>query len=82
MQPLSDAELQEVNKKFSVNLFYKDEKASRLRVLVYGKIKLLRRTFEGKDVLLEMLQPGDFFRSLSEFEHLSNQSVYDSNILE
>ncbi len=39
--------------------------AERLYVVATGKIKLLRHTMAGNDVLLELLGPGEFFGSLT-----------------
>ena len=64
--------LREVNKRFSAThfeagemIYYEDEPALRLRVVVSGKVKLMRHTEEGKDVLIDMLKPGEFFGTLS-----------------
>lgn len=69
---LSDAQLQEVNKKFSATHFLRDEEiyaqneqARMLRVVVHGNVKLARQTMECKDIVLDMLKPGEFFGSLS-----------------
>ena len=68
---LSRQELQKVEEKFSANhfsrgdvIYLQNERATLLRVLVHGKVKLIRHTLEGKDVLLDMLNPGEFFGSL------------------
>lgn len=65
--------LQEVNKKFSAShfaagdtIYYQDEKATLLRVVVYGAVKLIQHTEEGKDILVDMLKPGEYFGSLNE----------------
>lgn len=39
--------------------------ATRLYVVAAGKVKLLRHTLAGKDVLLDLLTPGEFFGSLA-----------------
>jgi CRP-like cAMP-binding protein len=39
--------------------------AERLYVLAAGRVKLLRHALSGKDVLLDILTPGEFFGSLS-----------------
>src|SRR5690625_7924668 len=46
-------------------IYYEDEPALRLRVGGSGKVKLMRHTEEGKDVLIDMLKPGEFFGTLS-----------------
>lgn len=39
--------------------------AGRLYVVATGKVKILRHTLAGKDVLLDLLAPGEFFGALS-----------------
>lgn len=65
---LTKEQLREVNKKFTANHYSKKEtiyrqgdSATMLRVVVAGKVKLISHTLEGEGVLLDMLQPGDFF---------------------
>lgn len=67
-QDLSEEQLSEVNKKFTANHYSKGETIYRqgdistlLRVVVTGNVKLAAHTKEGESVLLEMLQPGNFF---------------------
>lgn len=74
--------LSEVNKRFSAThfeagevIYSEDEPALRLRVVVSGKIKLMRHTEEGKDVLIDMLKPGEFFGTLS---HLGGEVYTES----
>lgn len=69
---LDPERMREVNKRFSAThfeagqmIYYEDEPALRLRVVVSGKVKLMRHTEEGKDVLIDMLKPGEFFGTLS-----------------
>lgn len=69
---LSTQDLRNINKQFSAThfsegdtIYDQDEHATLLRVVVHGKVKLIRHTLEGKDVLLDMLKPGEFFGSLS-----------------
>jgi len=67
-QDLSEEQLREVNQKFTANHYSKGEVIYRqgdtstmLRVVVAGNVKLAAHTMEGESVLLDMLQPGDFF---------------------
>lgn len=67
-QDLSKEQLREVNKKCTANHYSKGETiyrqgdtATMLRVVVAGNVKLAAHTLEGESVLLDMLQPGDFF---------------------
>ncbi|MFH5885979.1 Crp/Fnr family transcriptional regulator [Halalkalibaculum sp. DA3122] len=67
-QDLSEEQLREVNKKFTAKHYSKGESiyrqgdsATMLRVVVAGNVKLVSHTLEGEGVLLDMLQPGDFF---------------------
>lgn len=69
---LSEDELARIEKKFSANhhaagdtIYYQNERATMLRVVVHGAVKLVRQTLEGKDVLLDMLQPGEYFGNLA-----------------
>ena len=71
-QKLSMDELSKVEKRFGANhfaagdaIYYQDERATMLRVVVYGAVKLVRQTLEGKEILLDMLKPGDYFGNLS-----------------
>lgn len=67
-QELSEEQLREINQKFTANHYSKGETIYRqsdsstmLRVVVAGNVKLVSHTLEGEGVLLDMLQPGDFF---------------------
>ncbi|TYP94825.1 cAMP-binding domain of CRP or a regulatory subunit of cAMP-dependent protein kinases [Fodinibius salinus] len=71
-EDLSEEQLRQVNKKFTANHFAKGEVIYRqgntstmLRVVVAGNVKLVAHTLEGEGVLLDMLQPGDFFGNLT-----------------
>jgi len=67
-QALSDEQLRQVNKKFTAShyargetIYRQGDSATILRVVVAGNVKLVAHTMEGEGVLLDMLQPGDFF---------------------
>jgi len=67
-QDLSEAELGDVNKKFTANhysrgetIYRQGDSSTMLRVVVAGNIKLVSHTAGGESVLLDMLQPGEFF---------------------
>ena len=67
-QDLLGEQLRQVNKKFTASHYAKGEtiyrqgdSATMLRVVVAGNVKLVVHTLEGEGVLLDMLQPGDFF---------------------
>jgi CRP-like cAMP-binding protein len=69
---LSQREILEINRLFREKgyqpgevIFYEGDPAQRLYVLASGKVKLLRHSLSGKDVLLDLLTPGEFFGSLS-----------------
>jgi CRP-like cAMP-binding protein len=69
---LDEDELADINQQFSAahhhadeTIYHQDERATMLRVVVHGAVKLVRHTMEGKDVLLDMLQPGEYFGNLS-----------------
>ncbi len=66
-------DLERVNEKFDVTpftagdtIYRQGESAALLRVVVSGSIKLIRRTSDGKEILLDMLKPGEHFGSLSQ----------------
>lgn len=72
-QGLDKEALQQVSKKFSAShfvvgqsIYHEGDKATLLRVLVYGAVKLSRYTEDGKDILVDMLKPGEYFGSLNE----------------
>ncbi|MDD5370126.1 MAG: Crp/Fnr family transcriptional regulator [Anaerolineaceae bacterium] len=46
-------------------IYYSGDPASRLFVVADGKVKLLQHAMNGRDVLLDILIPGEFFGSLS-----------------
>ncbi|HBY95773.1 MAG TPA: Crp/Fnr family transcriptional regulator [Chloroflexi bacterium] len=69
---LSPEEVAEVNRLFqergylpSETIYLAGDPASRLYVVAAGKVKLLRHTVGGQDVLLDILTPSEFFGSLS-----------------
>lgn len=69
---LDQETLKDINQQFSAahhlaneTIYYQDERATMLRVVVHGAVKLVHHTMEGKDVLLDMLQPGEYFGNLS-----------------
>jgi len=72
-QSLDKEELTMVNNKFSAShfksgqpIYYEGEKATLLRVVVYGAVKLIRNTEDGKEIMVDMLKPGEYFGSLNE----------------
>lgn len=69
---LSPQDLAAVNRLFrergfapEETIYFAGDPAERLYVVAAGKVKLMRHTAGGKDVLLDMLTPGEFFGSLS-----------------
>lgn len=69
---LSSNEIHQVNQSFVERgyqpdeaIYYTGEQAERLYVVAAGKVKLLRHTISGKDILLDVLKLGDFFGTLS-----------------
>lgn len=46
-------------------VYFAGDPAARLFVVAAGKVKLIRHTLSGQDVLLDILTPGEFFGSLS-----------------
>jgi CRP/FNR family transcriptional regulator, nitrogen oxide reductase regulator len=69
---LSPAEIGAINKQFreygfqpGETIYFSGETAVRLYVVASGRVKLLRHSASGQDVLLDILQPGDYFGSLT-----------------
>jgi CRP-like cAMP-binding protein len=69
---LDKDELTTINQQFGAahhhadeTIYHQDERATMLRVVVHGAVKLVRHTMDGKDVLLDMLQPGEYFGNFS-----------------
>lgn len=69
---LSPEELAQVNTLFREKgfepgevIYYAGDEAARLYVVASGKVKLVSHTLAGRDVLLDLLTPGEFFGSLS-----------------
>jgi CRP-like cAMP-binding protein len=46
-------------------IYFAGDPATRLYVVASGKVKLIRHTLGGQDVLLDIMTPGEFFGSLS-----------------
>lgn len=46
-------------------IYFSGDEARRLYVVASGKVKLMRHTLIGQDVLLDVLTPGEYFGSLS-----------------
>jgi CRP-like cAMP-binding protein len=79
-QDLSNEQLRQVNEKFTANhysrgetIYRQGDPATMLRVVVVGNVKLVAHTMEGEGVLLDMLQPGDFFGNPT----AGNKDVYN-----
>jgi CRP/FNR family transcriptional regulator, nitrogen oxide reductase regulator len=53
-------------------IYYEGDPASSLFVVADGRVKLIRHTLSGKDVLLDLLKTGEFFGSLSHLEQELN----------
>lgn len=69
---LSTAELTAVNQQFREygyqsgdTIYFSGDAAAHLYVVASGRVKLLRHSESGQDVLLDILQPGDYFGSLT-----------------
>ena len=72
---LKPAEMVEINRSFreygfsaEEPIYFAGDPANRLYVVADGRVKLMRPTVAGREVLLEMLIPGEFFGSLSATE--------------
>ena len=69
---LTGNQIEEINRSFheygyqaGETIYFAGDPAARLYVVAAGKVKLMRHTSRGKDVLLDILTPGEFFGSLS-----------------
>lgn len=69
---LKPTELQEINRRFKEQgfepdqpIYFEGDPAEYLYVVAAGKVKLMRHTRGGKDVLLDLLEPGEYFGGLS-----------------
>ncbi|HYW35956.1 MAG TPA: Crp/Fnr family transcriptional regulator, partial [Balneolaceae bacterium] len=67
-QKLTEEELQNINEKFTAKhhhkgetIYWQGDRATMLRVVVAGNVKLISHMPDGKDVLLNMVKPGEFF---------------------
>jgi CRP-like cAMP-binding protein len=70
---LSAAEVEDVAKSFrqahytmDQTIHYAGEDATLLSIVAAGRVKLVRPTLDGQDVLLDILGPGDYFGSLAD----------------
>ncbi|MEX0685533.1 MAG: Crp/Fnr family transcriptional regulator [Balneolales bacterium] len=80
---LSADKLGMVNKYFNARhfetgevIYFENDPATRLRVVVNGKIKLTRQAHEDKDVLIDILKPGEIFGTLSDLgDHTYNETA-------
>jgi CRP-like cAMP-binding protein len=70
---LSAAEVEDLAKSFrqahyamDQTIHYAGEDATRLSIVAAGRVKLVRPTLDGQDVLLDILGPGDYFGSLAD----------------
>lgn len=68
---LSPSEMGAVNEQFrefgyqpGASIYFSGEKAANLYIVASGRVKLLRHSLSGQDVLLDILQPGDYFGTL------------------
>jgi len=68
---LSADELAAANKRFKARdfaegatIYFADDPATHLYVVAIGQVRLMQHSPAGKDVLLDVLQPGEFFGSL------------------
>lgn len=69
---LSPDDMTEVNRLFreqghaaGETVYFAGDPATRLYVVAAGKVKLIRHTLSGQDVVLDILTPGEFFGSVS-----------------
>jgi CRP-like cAMP-binding protein len=79
---LPPADIQTINEHFheygyqsGETIYYSGDTAANLYIVAAGKVKLMRHTLSGQDVLLSILTPGEFFGSLAT---LSNEVFPDT----
>lgn len=72
---LPDSTISDINALFTERgyavgeiIYFEKNPASRLYVVADGHVKLMRHTLSGKDVMLDVLNQGDFFGSLTHAE--------------
>lgn len=72
---LTETEIAEINQRFrdqgftaEETIYFAGDPATHLYVVADGRVKLMRHTANGKEVLLDLLTPGEFFGSLSAAE--------------
>lgn len=70
-QHVNEAAIQHINSLCSARHFETDslvyqqeEQAISVRIVVYGAVRLIHHTEEGKDILIDILQPGEYFGTL------------------
>lgn len=71
-QGLDMEALQQISKKFNAShfaagqpIYEEGDTATLLRVVVYGAVKLSQYTEDGKEILVDMLKPGEYFGSVN-----------------
>lgn len=80
---LSEADLIKVNEMFHQKDFTEDaiiylsgDPADHLYVVAEGRVKLLQHSLTGKEILLDLLTPGEFFGSLAGFgENINSETA-------
>jgi CRP/FNR family transcriptional regulator, nitrogen oxide reductase regulator len=76
---LSQEDLEQINRMFHEHgfapneiIYFAGDPAKHLLVVADGRVKLMRYSLSGKEVLLDLLTPGEFFGSLS----VQNDEIY------
>jgi CRP/FNR family transcriptional regulator, nitrogen oxide reductase regulator len=69
---LSQADLEQINRLFrehgyapNETIYFAGDPATQFLVVADGRVKMMRHSLSGKDILLDILTPGEFFGSLS-----------------
>ena len=70
-QHFDEDQLAEIDSSFSAHhakngeiIYQQGEAAVYLRILVFGSLRLMHHTGEGKDILIDLLKPGEYFGTL------------------
>lgn len=72
LSPLSEEDLEEVNEHFrergygeGETIYFSGDRATHLYVVASGQVRLMQHSRAGKDVLLDLLLPGEFFGTVT-----------------
>jgi CRP-like cAMP-binding protein len=67
-----NASFQDRGYRRAATIFFAGDAVNRLYVVAVGKVKLMRHTLSGQEILLDILTPGEFFGSLAAPDNAMN----------